>query len=72
MPTAQEVYITAVRRLPPAERLRLAALILDELTRAHILPVETSDAWSEEDLHDLTAFALRHAAASYPIDDESV
>jgi hypothetical protein len=72
MPTAQEVYLTSVRRLPPAERLRLAALILDELTQTNILPVESSDAWSDEDLHDVAAFALRYAAASYPLDDDSV
>jgi hypothetical protein len=32
MPTAQEVYENTIRPLPPAERLRLAALILEELT----------------------------------------
>jgi hypothetical protein len=34
MTNAQDLYAHAVRNLPPAERLRLAALILDELTRA--------------------------------------
>jgi hypothetical protein len=34
MLTAREVFDEAVRRLPPPERLRLAAMILEELTRA--------------------------------------
>lgn len=66
MPTAQEIYATTIRQLPPAERLRLAALILDELVRADILRTDESDVWSEEDVHDLQAYSLRHAAASYP------
>jgi len=34
MTNAQELYASTVRHLPPAERLRLAALILDDLTQA--------------------------------------
>gem|GEM_PF-2970655 len=34
MPDAQDVYVANVRPLLPAERLRAAALILDELTWA--------------------------------------
>jgi hypothetical protein len=33
MPTAQEVFAETVRALPAIERLRLAALILDDLAR---------------------------------------
>lgn len=60
MPTAQEVYTAAVRPLAPAERLRVAALILDELTQT-APPIDESETWSDEDLNDLTAFSLRHA-----------
>lgn len=64
MPTAQEVYAAAVRPLAPAERLRLAALILDELTQT-VSPVDESETWSEEDLRDLTVFSLRHAETHF-------
>jgi len=63
MPNAQDVHTANVRPLPPAERLRVAALILDELTWATPPSVDDSDAWSEEDIRDLTAFSLQYADA---------
>lgn len=69
---AQEVFHDSVLPLPPAERLRLAALILRDLTEGGTLLVETSDAWSVDDQADLTAFSLRHAAAAYPEEEELV
>jgi len=60
---AQDVHTANVRPLPPAERLRVAALILDELTWATPPSVDDSDAWSEEDIRDLTAFSLQYADA---------
>ncbi len=70
MPNAQDVYTANVRPLPPAERLRVAALILDELT--HTMPpvVEESTEWSEEDIRDLTAFSVQYAASLYPEEEE--
>ncbi len=57
----QDLYDTRVRPMPPAERLQLARLIIDDLS-----PVETSidvsDDWSADDLADLTTFAVRQAA----------
>src|SRR4051794_3165507 len=50
MSDALEVYAATVRKLPAAERLRLAAMILADLT--HLPPRdEYADAWSEEDLN---------------------
>jgi hypothetical protein len=69
MPTAQEIYKSSIRDLPPAERLRLAALILDELTQSDTLPSDVSGTWSEEDEHDLAAFSLQHAETLYPEED---
>ena len=68
MSTAQEVYRATVGSLSPAERLRLAALILEDLTRS-LSELDVSDAWSEEDLRDLAAFSLRCADASYSKED---
>ncbi len=61
MPNAQELYTQNVRHLPPHERLRLAALILDELAHtAHALDFSTE--WSDQDQQDLTRFALAYAS----------
>ena len=70
--TAQEVYMESVRALSPVEQLRLAALILQELTQSGVLVVDRSDAWNEQDQSDLTAFSLQYAAELYPEDEELV
>jgi hypothetical protein len=71
VPTAQEIYVSTVRDLPPAERLRLAALILDELARSAAIPPDISETWSDEDLRDLTAFSiLEYATALYPDEED--
>jgi len=57
---AKEFYDKTVRSLSPKERLRLAALILNDLTGTHE-GVEFSDSWSEEDVQDLTTFTLSHS-----------
>lgn len=75
--TARDVYAEAVRALPLTEQLRLAALILDELAHSEVSIVEVSivdasDDWSAEDKSDVTTFALQHAPAAYPEDEELV
>ncbi len=72
--TAQKVFTDTVVNLTPDERFRLAALILDELTRAGALPavVDSADIWTEQDQKDLTAFSLSYAACLYPEDEDLV
>lgn len=70
--TAQEVFTETVRALPLAERLRLAALILEDLAQSDVTLVDSSDTWSEEDQHDLTAFSFQYAATLYPEGEELV
>ena len=70
--TAQEVFAETVRALPPSERLRLAALILQELAQSEVAIVDRSDTWSEQDQRDLTTFSLQYAAELYPEDEELV
>jgi hypothetical protein len=60
--TAQEIYRTWVCALPITERLRLATLILNDAVPA--LTVDEDDTWSEQDLHDLTTFAVQHALSA--------
>ena len=70
--TAQEVFTETVRSLPPTERLRLAALILQDLAQADMAVVDVSSVWSEQDQRDLTAFSLQYAATLYPEEDDLV
>lgn len=70
--TAQEVFTETVQALPLTERLRLAALILQDLAQSEVTVVDSGDAWSEQDQSDLTAFSLRYAAKLYPEEDELV
>jgi hypothetical protein len=69
-PTAHDVYVQTVRSLPLAERLRLAALILDDLAQPNVSVLEMSDSWSEQDERDLSTFSLRYAATLYPEGEE--
>jgi pheromone shutdown protein TraB len=67
--TAQEVFTRDVRDLPSSERLRLAAMILQDLTHS---AVEQSESWNDEDQQDLVAFSLEHAAQIYPEEEDLV
>lgn len=69
--TAQEVW-TTIRELPPDERLRLAALILQELTQPGMQRVSQSNAWSEQDQKALTTFSLQYAEQCYPEEESLV
>ncbi len=66
MPTAEDVYAASVQSLPLSERLRLATLILAELSQAAASVLDFSDSWSDEDMQDLAIHSLRHASAAYP------
>jgi hypothetical protein len=69
---AEEVFTETVRVLPLSERLRLAALILQELVQPEVVIVDRSDTWSDQDQADLTGVSLRHAAELYPEEEDLV
>jgi hypothetical protein len=70
MSTVQELYEKEVKPLHVVERLELMQLIMQELTAsAPRWIVETSDMWSEEDLHDLSRASLLHASQRF-VDEE--
>lgn len=48
----QELYEQTIKVLPTAQRLRLAALILNDIAPSS--EVDESDSWTEEDLQDFT------------------
>ena len=58
--SAKELYLKQVRLLSLKERLLLAAMILNDIT-ADDEQIEFTDSWTEQDLQDLTAFALSHS-----------
>jgi len=64
--TAQDVFAETVRMLPPVERLRLAALILDNLTQTPTQIVDVSSIWSEQDEIDVVTYSLQNAGIAYP------
>ena len=70
--TAQEIFTRDVRDLPLSERLRLAAIILQEFTQSGVTVVEQSEGWSDQDQQDLTAFSLKHASQIYPEEEDIV
>ena len=64
--TAQEIFTRDVRDLPISERLRLAAIILQDLTSSGVTVVERSEGRSDKDQQDITAYSLQHASQIYP------
>jgi hypothetical protein len=62
--SARELYETTIRKLSPAERLRLASFILDDLAASQGDGLDMSDEWSDQDIADLTAFSLKYADRS--------
>ncbi len=56
---ATDLY-ESVRQLSPKERLRLAVMILNDIA-AEEETIEYSDTWTQQDLQDLSAFALSHS-----------
>jgi hypothetical protein len=51
--TADAVYNEVVRPMPASERLRLATMILDDISPRAV--VDYSEEWSEEDYRDFAA-----------------
>ncbi len=68
--TAQDVFTETVRPLPAIERIRLAALILQELAQSNVELVDHGDVWSKQDQKELTAATLLHAEELYPEEAE--
>ena len=72
MPTTiQEIYTQIIRALPPAERLRLATLILNDLVQNDAGGIDKSDTWTEQDQLDLITFSWQYATTGYPDSDET-
>ena len=70
--TIQKIYQNIVATLPLSDRLRLAALILNDLTRQNIDVIDTNDTWTEQDQLELMSFSLQYANNLFSDDDEIV
>ncbi|GAB4531405.1 MAG: hypothetical protein Kow0063_10640 [Anaerolineae bacterium] len=69
---SRELYQTYVQEMPILERLQLVRLILDDLMAApQAWLIDESDAWSDEDIKDLTRFSLSYAMPSLGEDDDA-
>jgi hypothetical protein len=65
--TIEQIYHETIKALPPSERFRLATLILSEIPPQSV--VDIGDAWDEEDMRDVTAYASQFFDAEHPEED---
>lgn len=65
-----EIYDQIIDNFLPAERLRLATLLLNNLVEQNAGVIDKSPTWTEEDISDLTDFSLQYAATAYNQNEE--
>jgi hypothetical protein len=70
--TVQEIYQNIVAILPLSDRLRMAALILNDLTQQNVAVIDANDTWTEQDQLDLTSFSLQYANSLFPNEEDMV
>lgn len=70
--TVQEIYQNIVATLPSRDRLRLAALILNDLTQPNLDVIDISDTWTKQDQLELTSFSLQYTNNLFPDEEEMV
>jgi hypothetical protein len=70
--TIQEIYQSIIATLTLSDRLRLAALILNDLTQQDVAVIDASNTWTEEDQLELTSFSLQYANSIFPDEEEIV
>jgi len=70
--TVQKIYQNIVGNLSVSDRLRLAALILNDLAQQNVAVIDASNNWTEQDQLELTSFSLPYANSLFPDDEEMV
>jgi len=68
--TLEQLYDQAIGPLPPADRFRLATMILNQIPPPSF--IDDRDDWTDEDIRDVIAFSGQAASRSYPEDVELV
>ena len=66
MATADEIFMNTVYGLPQSEKLRLATLILDELSKTAGPVLDFSDTWTADDTRDVATYSQRYASEQFP------
>ncbi len=66
----QEIYQNIVATLPLSNRLRLAALILNDLAQQNVAVIDASDTWTEQNQLELTLFSLQYENSLFPDEEE--
>ncbi|WP_199248886.1 hypothetical protein [[Phormidium] sp. ETS-05] len=57
-----EIYQNIVGTLSVSDRLRLAAMILNDISQENIAVVDKSNTCTKQDQLDITSFSLQYAA----------
>jgi hypothetical protein len=70
--TVQEIYQNIVGNLSVSDRLRLASLILNDLTQQNVAVINASNTWTDQDQLELTSFSLQYANSLFPEEEEMV
>lgn len=70
--TVQEIYQNIVATLPLSDRLRLAALILNDLTQQNLAVIDATNTWTDQDQLELTSFSLQYANSLFADEEEMV
>ena len=65
--TIEEIYDESIKPLAPSERFRLATLILSEIPPQSV--VDIRDAWDEEEMRAISAYAARLFTTQRPEED---
>ena len=65
-----EIYQNIVGTLSVSDRLRLAAMILNDISQQNIAVVDESNTWTEQDRLDITAFSLQYATNLFDDNEE--
>jgi hypothetical protein len=65
-----EIYQNIVGTLSVSDRLRLAAMILNDISQQNIAIVDESNTWTEQDRLDITVFSLQYAANLFADNEE--
>ncbi len=68
--TIEQIYDESIKTLPPSERFRLATLILSEIAPQNV--VDVRDAWTQDDMRDVSAYSARLFDAEFPEEDDLV
>jgi hypothetical protein len=66
--TVQELYERSIKSLPTGDRLRLAAIILNDIPARAV--VDYSEQWSDEDLADFSRATWEHINRSLDEEDD--